>query len=305
LLTDTIGDLLDIGISQQNMVRLGGKSSARTKALGLREQKSDFRINRDPWNMINELKAEAVRLATRLSSVFNSYLTATVRNQNPMEYLEFDDSGFYDAFTIPDNQDEATMIGRKGKAVNKFYLLDEWRLDNSPGIFADVVSQGSGDIWGMFPQARKAALERWGGEILKQKTSQVWSIAEEYNRCVGRIDQIFNQKDAHVLSSKLIAACTTTGAAKYVKEIQTASPSVLLVEEAGEIVEGHILTALESETKQLILIGDRKQLRPKYANYTLSTEKEDGFDFNRSMFERLVFKGFPASDPHRSTQDAT
>jgi AAA domain len=275
------------------MVRLGGKSSARTKALGLREQPSHFRLNRDNWSMINKLKIEAARLADRLSNVFDNYLTATVRDQDLMEHLEFDDPDFYDTFAIPGPKDGEILVGRKGKAVNRFYLLNRWKLGIGPGIFENAVNKGSRRIWEMSRQARNAALERWKGEILKEKTSQVCNVAEEYNKCISRIDRIFNQKDTNVLSSKRIIACTTTGAAKYVKEIQSASPGVLLVEEAGEILESHILAALGSETKQLILIGDHKQLRPKYANYSLSVEKGEGFDFNRSLFERLVLKGFP------------
>jgi superfamily I DNA and/or RNA helicase len=40
------------------------------------------------------------------------------------------------------------------------------------------------------------------------------------------------------------------------------------------------------------MIGDHKQLRPK-CSYELSVEQGDGFDLNRSLFERLVLKGFP------------
>jgi hypothetical protein len=40
------------------------------------------------------------------------------------------------------------------------------------------------------------------------------------------------------------------------------------------------------------MIGDHKQLRP-FVNYDLSVEKGDGYDLNRSMFERLVLKGYP------------
>jgi superfamily I DNA and/or RNA helicase len=67
---------------------------------------------------------------------------------------------------------------------------------------------------------------------------------------------------------------------------------VVLVEEAGEILEAHILTALGPATQQLTLIGDHQQLRPK-CSYELSVAKGDGFDLNRSLFERLVLKGFP------------
>ena len=46
-------------------------------------------------------------------------------------------------------------------------------------------------------------------------------------------------------------------------------------------------------TKQIILIGDHKQLRPKVNNYALTVEKGDGFDLNVSLFERLVLSGVP------------
>jgi superfamily I DNA and/or RNA helicase len=36
-----------------------------------------------------------------------------------------------------------------------------------------------------------------------------------------------------------------------------------------------------------------RQLRPKVNNYQLTVEKGDGFDLNRSLFERLVLKGYP------------
>jgi superfamily I DNA and/or RNA helicase len=77
-----------------------------------------------------------------------------------------------------------------------------------------------------------------------------------------------------------------------VRMLQCISPGVLLVEEAGEILESHILTALGPETKQMILIGDHKQLRPK-VHYDLSVERGHGYDLNRSLFERLILRGYP------------
>ncbi|KAG9247288.1 P-loop containing nucleoside triphosphate hydrolase protein [Calycina marina] len=76
---------------------------------------------------------------------------------------------------------------------------------------------------------------------------------------------------------------------RQIKLIRGANPDIVLVEEAGGILETHILTALTPSVKQLILIGDDKQLRPK-AN-ALSVENGNGFDFNRSLFERLILNG--------------
>src|SRR5947207_6157264 len=110
----------------------------------------------------------------------------------------------------------------------------------------------------------------------------------------SELDEYFyHRKNSEILKRKRIIGCTTTAAAKYVRALQAAKPGVILVEEAGEILESHVLTAMTEVTKQLVLIGDHKQLRPKVNNYNLTVEKGAGFDLNRSMFERLVVRGFP------------
>ena len=38
-----------------------------------------------------------------------------------------------------------------------------------------------------------------------------------------------------------------------------------------------------------------RQLRPKVNNYLLTVEKGEGYDLNRSLFERLVLRGYPHS----------
>lgn len=57
-----------------------------------------------------------------------------------------------------------------------------------------------------------------------------------------------------------------------------------MVEEAAEVLEAHIVTALCNETDQLILIGDHLQLRPNLSVYELAKK----FNLEISMFERLI-----------------
>ncbi|OAA49073.1 cbbX [Beauveria brongniartii RCEF 3172] len=102
---------------------------------------------------------------------------------------------------------------------------------------------------------------------------------------------VMDESRRSLIREKRIIGCTTTAAAKYSSLVEAAQPDFVLVEEAGEILEAHILAALSPSTKGLILIGDHKQLRPKCKNYSLSVEKGSGFDLNRSMVERLVLQG--------------
>lgn len=45
--------------------------------------------------------------------------------------------------------------------------------------------------------------------------------------------------------------------------------AAVLVEEAAEIVEAHVIAALPATAQRLIMIGDHKQLRPKVNQYGL------------------------------------
>ena len=56
---------------------------------------------------------------------------------------------------------------------------------------------------------------------------------------------------------------TTTGAAKNQEIIRGLNCKIVIVEEAAEVLEAHILVSLTASNEQLVLIGDHRQLRPK------------------------------------------
>lgn len=288
-------DLMDIGIPSSAMVRLGGKSTDRTKPLMIREQ-ADVKLDATQWAQINRLKQKLQKHETRLQDAFMRFQAANLQKRQLMEFLEFssEDLPFFDAFTVPkDAEDGMTRVGKKGKAIGPFYLLDRWiRGENNPGSLQHLQPKGDAEVWKMPFESRRAALIRWQTAILDDLVKEIQDTGREYNTDQTEIDRVFGEKDAGIIKTKRIIACTTNGAARYSPAIQAASPGVVLVEEAGEILEAHILTSLGPHTEQLIMIGDHKQLRPK-CSHELSVEQGDGFDLNRSLFERLVLKGFP------------
>lgn len=295
---------MDIGIPSKDMVRLGGKSTDRTKPLMIREQ-DGTKLGSSQWSQIDKLKQSLQDHEKRLLDAFKRYLTANVQKDQLMEFLEFEaeDLPFFDAFTVPKGgNDGMTRVGRKGKAMGPYYLLDRWtRGESNAGSLQHMQPKGVAPVWAMPLESRQAALIRWREAILDDLIKEIQEDGRQYNAKQSELDRIFGEKDEGIIKSKRIIACTTNGAAKYSTAIQAALPGVVLVEEAGEILEAHILTGLGSHTEQLILIGDHKQLRPK-CSYELSVEKGDGFDLNRSLFERLVLKGFPhiaLSQQHR------
>ncbi|KAH8689078.1 P-loop containing nucleoside triphosphate hydrolase protein [Talaromyces proteolyticus] len=285
--------LMDIGIPRESMVRLGSKSTSRTKMLGLFEQSTQN--SQISGLYVSERRQKLDEMSTILQETSKSFLNKHVIKRDILEYIEFsNDSDFYDAFTLPDNESDFTPVGSDGKAIDKYYLLDQWLNGHDAGIFNKHVLPEHVGIWAMSFSDRKRRFEKWTQELFEDWIASFITLFEDYARVEKELDDYFyDKKYAETLRQKRIIACTTTAAAKYTRALQAAKSGVIIVEEAGEILESHVLTAMTGDTKQLVLIGDHKQLRPKINNYALSVEKGDGYDLNRSLFERLVLRGFP------------
>lgn len=291
-------DLLDVGIPESSMLRLGniGKATLRLKSLGLYEQAAAFKPAPAAWSAIQRLKASTDHLSKRLSQSFNRYMRTNVSMSDLMEYLEFldDDINYFDAFTVPRSHDGSSIVGKRGKAINDYYLINQWCSGRNRGVlFSRKMTADAVQIWAMPLLTRQTIIAKWQTAILEDRVSEFSKVAAEYDKAQRELDEAFKTRNIEVIKSKRVIGCTTTAAAKYAHELRAASRDVLLVEEAGEILESHVITALGEKTTQLILIGDHKQLRPKVANYDLTVERGEGYDLNRSLFERLVLKGFP------------
>ncbi|XP_021369417.1 NFX1-type zinc finger-containing protein 1-like [Mizuhopecten yessoensis] len=112
---------------------------------------------------------------------------------------------------------------------------------------------------------------------LEQELSQVLKDYQKEKKCV----------DAMVLKTATVIAMTTTGAARYQDVLKEIGPRIVIIEEAAEVLETHIITALSPRCEHLILIGDHKQLEPKPSVYRL----EQKYNLGLSMFERLLNNG--------------
>ncbi|KAF8159698.1 P-loop containing nucleoside triphosphate hydrolase protein [Crassisporium funariophilum] len=293
-LDDILTGLMDVGIPESDLLRLGGKSTTRTEPLALQNQPRGANRSREQWTIIDELKRVSETMHWQLQREFNDYMAIDVHNSKLLPYLEFEDPDFFEAFRVPFSNDGMAMVGKKGRAANPHYLIERWGRNWDAGIFANAArSPESKKIWSIPMQTRWDHLRRWEAAIFEEITRKFCATAEMYNRCQEKLARAFSTHNTTILRSKRIVGCTTTAAAKYRENIQAFNPDIMLVEEAGEILESHILTALGPETSQIILIGDHKQLRPKVNHYLLTVEKGEGYDLNRSLFERLILKDYP------------
>ncbi|XP_075977884.1 NFX1-type zinc finger-containing protein 1-like [Anticarsia gemmatalis] len=84
-----------------------------------------------------------------------------------------------------------------------------------------------------------------------------------------------------------VLGMTTSGAARMRKLLQAVSPKIVIVEEAAEVLEQHIITSLTKDCQHLILIGDHQQLRPSASYMKLAKQ----YNIEVSLFERMITNG--------------
>lgn len=298
-------DLISIGIPRTDIVRLGSvsKASAATKSLMLMEQTkaTQNKLTRHDWNLINAYRDVMTVTGEKLRTSLGEYIDESAKHEDMMEYLEFSNKfqDFFEAFTLP-TQGSFETVGKKGKRLDKFYLLQCWANGRRPkAVLAHVSSHER--IWALSSEDRSKLLKVWLTDILEDRLTRFVDYGQQYNAQILAARRVRGENGRRVMQKMRIIGCTTTAAAKMVSDLPAAGPEIIIVEEAGEILESHILAALGPSTQQLILIGDHRQLRAK-AHYDLSVEKGTGYDLNRSLFERLILKNYPhqtLSQQHR------
>lgn len=114
------------------------------------------------------------------------------------------------------------------------------------------------------------------------------NLMHEYEKHMTEYSELVTASDLSCLTKASVVGMTTTYVAKHQKLLDGLMPRVVILEEAAEVLEAHVLSCLSSKTEQIIMIGDHLQLRPKVDNYKLQAESGSGFDLDVSLFERLI-----------------
>lgn len=164
------------------------------------------------------------------------------------------------------------------------------------------------DAWSI--RDRKERIKLYKYWLHRYRKYEVEAYLEElcadYEKLCSEKKVLDEELQVQVLNEAAVIGMTTTGVAKFQRLIHAVQPEIVIVEEAAEVLEAHIVTALSAATKHVILIGDHQQLRPgtcKYlyflfwktdlvtnnfiAEYTLAMK----YHLDVSLFERMVLNG--------------
>ncbi|KAJ1299734.1 hypothetical protein OPQ81_007323 [Rhizoctonia solani] len=155
-------------------------------------------------------------------------------------------------------------------------------------------------VWSMSYGERRKLYNVWylpaSTSIREEQLKTFRTLRSKHLSALDAYNKAKEEHKAKLLRGAHIVGCTTTGAAKLVSLLSEMRPKVLVVEEAGQVLESHILASLVGSVEHLILIGDPLQLRPNINSWKLSIDNPVTgkiYRFNQSLMERLSNNGFP------------
>ncbi|OJI80060.1 hypothetical protein ASPTUDRAFT_178230 [Aspergillus tubingensis CBS 134.48] len=204
-----------------------------------------------------------------------------LERHNPSHYRQLfsnDEEGWITA-TSKGNNAFRQWINRGNKSTEK---------PRSIGILENIKLEQ------MSMKERQMIYEHWLTENRRQKHDKAKNLVHEQKRSKEKLNDVRHEVDLRCLRQAQVIGVTTSGLARNLKMLRRLQSKVVLCEEAGEVLEAHLLTALLPSVEHAILIGDHQQLRPQIQDYNLSRENYRGgeqYSLDQSLFERLVDPG--------------
>eukprot|EP00536_Pseudo-nitzschia_multiseries_P007577 jgi/Psemu1/195979/e_gw1.180.79.1 len=297
--------LIDAG--ETSIVRLGARTKSdkiekyQLRSLARLKSRSDGEVN----NTIKRIDAQRYKLREELEErlkQIESTVTWSAPNGGVNGVLREDFPDEHDFLSIPVDNSGFQLVGQKGKGMKKDYLWNEWKRgsDIPPfALFANSRREGFVEFWRMPAGEKTDFVKEVELAVLEAPRNRIRELLKQLKDLSSARDTASRVGEMQILNDASIIGATTAGAAKYRDILSEVSPGIVIVEEAGEVLESHVLTSLSSEnfdgisedTKHLILIGDHKQLRPKVETYKLTKVSGGGYNLDVSLFERLILGG--------------
>ncbi|KAJ7385065.1 NFX1-type zinc finger-containing protein 1 [Desmophyllum pertusum] len=140
------------------------------------------------------------------------------------------------------------------------------------------------NIWLLTPSERHRLYLFWVENYRERYRVEIHRGEQEYEQRCHELEAVRFEEEQEVIRRATVVGMTTSGAARYHSVLQRVAPKIVVIEEAAEVMEAHIITSLSHDTKHTILIGDHKQLRPKATVYELAQK----YNLAISLFERMI-----------------
>lgn len=157
-------------------------------------------------------------------------------------------------------QSDKTILENRGKLLGEIFRLYKEQMLDLPDV-TTLLEEIQGGVAGALHYNRLRMSERWAlyfavVEYARQNIAEhVAIIEQDLGKAQKRLRNLIQYGDGLILKDCKVVGLTTTGAAKYNNLLQMMGSRIVIVEEAAEVFEAHIVTCITQNCQQLILIG--------------------------------------------------
>lgn len=279
--------------NERRIVRIGGKSrEERLDRFSLFNLKRDARLDRDKAERTHlyDLYTELEDVRRTLNDAFARLQARTLTWPQVSALLAIEDPRALQQLQVPARRDRDgfQIVDKYGQQIKDDYLWDLWIRGKDGRPFNSL---REAPLWLLPSPKRQALLAQWVELAMEEVKDELRSARHRFDQLDAELSAMDTASERVVLQGARVIGATTTGSAKYRALIESAAPGVLLLEEAGEVLEAHVISSMGANIKHVIMIGDHKQLRPKVETHALTVAAKNGYDLNRSLFERLIVNG--------------
>jgi len=219
---------------------------------------------------------------------FTELISRFLKQEYPAIYYQFDRTDA-DGFTRV-GRDPLTSWARPTWRGNEETTPGEGTSRQQHDDMEALIAKASQDVDSLAPLERQALMDSWIKEIRVSDTDRLFEEMCDAESLRESLNSVHDEVNRRTLLTADVIGITTTGLARDIATLQKLRSKIVICEEAAEVLEAHMISALMPGVEHLIQIGDHQQLRPQISNYSLSAETPTGvlYQVDRSQFERLA-----------------
>ncbi|KAF7723771.1 hypothetical protein EC973_001684 [Apophysomyces ossiformis] len=204
------------------------------------DDQQDLRGNKSPYINIGTAYRKKTSDEPQIQTFFSSVVenrSGTQQGRKVVNYSKSEPTRTFDAtsFDFFDEPEEVIL-------EPQHYVLERWMKDD------DVT------LWPL--TVRLKAHKLWIQQRNEELSHRLRSLMRRYEEVSQEIRKLTVANDAQICREYRVVGMTSTAAAKYHDLLEAMRPKILVVEEAAEMLEAHIVSALTSSLQHVILIGN-------------------------------------------------
>ncbi|KAI8303766.1 Helicase required for RNAi-mediated heterochromatin assembly 1 [Colletotrichum sp. SAR11_59] len=275
----------------RNIIRIGSRSkSDRLQSVNLREVVKGITRTAAEMGAFHDTREDLHMETTEVIDELEHYQQINV-NRQIKDFLAGNHRDHYEELfgqlqSLDEIDEGYEVVNYNRKNSLSRWLHGGWNI-NTPDRPLSALYQGR--LSAMNHRERVIIYRDWARQALDRDLDLLSALHDIYDKGRQRNDRVRSATDLRCLQQANIIGVTTTGLARNLDLLRRVQSKVLLCEEAGEVLEAHLVTALLPTIEHAILIGDHLQLRPQIQDWRLQRANPAGvkYSLDVSLFERL------------------